>query len=81
MTPKLPQCRVARDLQFVKHTAVSAKHKKQGMPGIVLGFPAYTSFSKRGLEKKHQQYYPGCFLKFEFNTILAKELANNSQLI
>ena len=51
------------------------------MPGIVLGFPAYTSFSKRGLEKKHQQYYPGCFLKFEFNTILAKELANNSQLI
>lgn len=52
------------------------------MPVVVLGFPAYTSFSKRGLEKiLHHQYYPGCFLKFKFNTILAKELANNSQLI
>ena len=58
--------RVARDLQFVKHTAVSAKHKKQGMPVIVLGFPAYTSFSKRGLERIYHQYYPGCFLKFGF---------------
>ena len=51
------------------------------MPVIVFGFPAYTSFSKRGLEKIYHQYYPGCFLKFEFNTILAKELAINSQLI